>query len=136
MNAYVLDTNAVIRYLFRSGDFERVAALFEKAAAEECRLYISVINWGEVIYTIAKVIGFEKAIADLKTLGFRLQTVDADELETEAAAKLKFHNKLGYADSFAAALAMRLNATLVTADPDFTKLGKKLKVMALARHGG
>jgi len=31
-------------------------------------------------------------------------------------------------------LAMRRKATLVTADPDFEKLGKRLKVMALTRH--
>jgi predicted nucleic acid-binding protein len=41
---------------------------------------------------------------------------------------------LGYADCFAAALAMRRDATLVTADPDFVKLGKQLKILALPRH--
>jgi hypothetical protein len=29
---------------------------------------------------------------------------------------------------------MRLRATLVTADPEFAKLGKQLKVLALPRH--
>jgi len=29
---------------------------------------------------------------------------------------------------------MRLRATLVTADPDFERLGKQLKVLALPRH--
>jgi hypothetical protein len=31
---------------------------------------------------------------------------------------------------------MRMNATLVTADPDFEKVGKQLKVLALPRHSG
>jgi hypothetical protein len=31
---------------------------------------------------------------------------------------------------------MRTGATLVTADPEFGKLGKQLKVMALPRHSG
>jgi hypothetical protein len=29
---------------------------------------------------------------------------------------------------------MRMSATLVTTDPDFLKLGKQLKVLALPRH--
>jgi predicted nucleic acid-binding protein len=40
------------------------------------------------------------------------------------------------ADCFAAELALRTGATLVTADPEFGKLGKQLKVMALPRHSG
>jgi hypothetical protein len=31
---------------------------------------------------------------------------------------------------------MRTGATLVTADPEFAKLGKQLKVLALPRHSG
>jgi predicted nucleic acid-binding protein len=41
---------------------------------------------------------------------------------------------LGYADCYAAALAMRMDATLVTTDLDFAKLGKKLKLLVLPRH--
>jgi predicted nucleic acid-binding protein len=58
----------------------------------------------------------------------------ADEAVSEAAATVKFHFRLGYADCFAAELAMRMDATLVTTDPDFAKLGKQLKVLALPRH--
>jgi predicted nucleic acid-binding protein len=49
------------------------------------------------------------------------------------AAGLKYRYKLGYADSFAAALAMEYNATVVSADSSFEKLGKKLKWMKLPR---
>jgi predicted nucleic acid-binding protein len=41
---------------------------------------------------------------------------------------------LGLTDCFAAELAMRTGATLVTSDPEFAKLGKQLKVLALPRH--
>jgi ribonuclease VapC len=62
--------------------------------------------------------------------------VAADEPQAEVAATLKFRHKMGYADSYAAALAMRTGATLVTADPEFAKLGKRLRVLALPRHSG
>jgi predicted nucleic acid-binding protein len=42
----------------------------------------------------------------------------------------------GYADSFAAALAIEYGATLVSADPAFEKLEKKLKWMKLPRFHG
>jgi predicted nucleic acid-binding protein len=47
------------------------------------------------------------------------------------AATLKQKHNLGYADAFAAELALERGAWLVTADPEFTKLGKVLSVYAL-----
>jgi predicted nucleic acid-binding protein len=130
----VLDANAVIRYLEFGRDWEKVRTLFERTAEEDIKLFISVINWGEVIYTTAKKVGLSKAISDINTLSSALETIPAGEAETEAAVSLKHNFKLGYADSFAAALALSRNATLVTADPEFAKLGKRLKVMTLRRH--
>jgi predicted nucleic acid-binding protein len=37
-------------------------------------------------------------------------------------------------DCFAAELAMRTGATLVTADPEFAKLRNKFKILALPEH--
>lgn len=130
-----MDANTLIRYMTYGQDWQRVRALFGKASTGETRLVISVINWGEVVYTMAKRIGLAKAVTDLKTLGAALEDIAVDEESAEEAASLKHNFKLGCGDSFAALLAMRMNATLVTADPDFERLGKRLKVMALARHG-
>jgi predicted nucleic acid-binding protein len=47
---------------------------------------------------------------------------------------LKQKHNLGYADSFAAELAIEKKAWLVTADPEFARLGKALSVYALPRH--
>lgn len=134
MKQYVLDANAVMRYLSRGRGEEKVAALIQRAAKGEARLLISVINWGEALYSLAKLAGLSKAIADLKSLGAIVESVAADEAEAEMAATLKFRYKMGYADTYAAALALRTGATLVTADPEFAKLGKQLKVLALPRH--
>jgi predicted nucleic acid-binding protein len=133
MRIYVLDANAVIRFMTHGQDWERVKALLEKASTGEAQLLISVVNWGEVIYIMAKRIGLAKTIADLKTLGTIMAAISVEEDLAEEAAALKHNFKLGYADSFAAALTINRNATLVTADPDFEKLGKRIKIMALAR---
>lgn len=134
MKAYVLDANAAMRYLSNGLGEERVAALIQRAAKGEARLLISVVNWGEVLYSLAKLAGLSKATADLKALSTVVESVVADEAQAEMAATLKFRYKMGYADTYAAALALRMSATLVTADPDFAKLGRQLKVLALPRH--
>jgi len=133
---YVLDANAVIRYLSDGIGQEKVALLIHRAAKGEARLFISLINWGEALYTLARHVGLPRATEDLKSLGTLVESTAVDEAQTESAAAIRLHYKLGYADCFAAALTMRMNATLVTADPDFEKVGKQLKVLALPRHSG
>jgi predicted nucleic acid-binding protein len=136
MKVYVLDASALIRYLSNGSGEEKVHALLQRAAKSEVRVLISVINWGEALYSLAKVAGLGNAAADLKAMGAFVESVAADETLAKAAAIVRLHYKLGYADWFAAALAMGMDATLVSSDPDFAKLGKNLKVLALPRHSG
>jgi ribonuclease VapC len=134
MKIYVLDASAAMRYLTNGIGAEKVDALIQRSYQCEVRLLISVVNWGEALYSLAKTAGLGKATADLKAMSAFVVQVAIDEKLAEAAATVKFHYKLGYADCFAAALAMRMDATLVTSDLDFAKLGKQLKILALPRH--
>jgi predicted nucleic acid-binding protein len=132
---YVLDANAVIRY-FAVGDGqggEKVRGLFEQAERNQVRLSMSVINMGEVFYILLKHIGEQKALHYVQVLQHAVTMIDADASRTIEAATLKHQYKLGYADSFAAALALGLKATLVSADPSFEKVGKALKWMRLPK---
>lgn len=134
MKPYVLDANAVMRYLQKRPGFEQVRDLLKKASRGEARLFISVVNRGEVLYSLARRAGVQEASEALRTLASCIEAVDVHEENADAAALLKLHYKLGFADCFAAELAMRSGATLVTADPEFARLGKQLKVLALPRH--
>jgi ribonuclease VapC len=96
---------------------------------------MSVINFGEVFYMLLR----KRSLADAnKILGalrhVLAEVVVADEDQTLRAAQIKHHYKLAYADSFAAAAALRKKAALVTADPDFEKVGKALKLVRLPQH--
>ena len=134
MKQYVLDANAVFRYLIKGPGIERLDRLFAQAQRGEASLSISVINKGEALYNLAKRAGMVEANEALRTLAHYVESVDVTEEQANGAAALKFIYKLGFADCFAADLAMRRGATLVTADPDFVKLGNKLKVLPLPRH--
>jgi predicted nucleic acid-binding protein len=133
MKDYVLDANAVIRY-FAVGDGQggdKVRNLFEQAERNQARLSMSVINMGEVFYILLKHIGEQTALQYVQVLQHAVTMIDANANRTIEAATLKHQYKLGYADSFAAALALESKATLVSADPAFEKVGKALKWMRL-----
>lgn len=134
MKEYVLDANSLIRYFQNQAGAETVEKLLARTQRNEVRLSISVVNLGEVLYSLAKSIGLERTTAYIQAVEQSVQTVPLDREFALTAATIKFQYKLGYADSIAALLAMRLRGTLVTADPDFSKLGVRLKVQKLPRH--
>ena len=135
MKDYVLDANAVTRY-FKVGNAsggEKVQDLFVQAQRNQARLSMSVINMGEVLYVLIRNVGEQRALHYIRVLQHAVTIVEADVAQTIQAATLKHQYKLGYADSFAAALALASKATLVSADPAFESFGKSLKWLKLPR---
>lgn len=93
---------------------------------------MSVINWGEIYYNILREQGVEtaeKVITQLKH--YPIELVDADQKSTYEAAKLKGRYEIAYANCFTAALSYRLNALIVTDDPEFKKLGSEFTIQWL-----
>ncbi len=134
MKLYVLDANALYRFLIGGPGAETVSRLFKEARDAEQPLRMSVINWGEVYYTIAKVEGFAETarIMDRVRL-LPVAVLDADETVTARAAQLKAGYGLPYADCFAAATVGK-NDVLVTSDAkDFKKL-PSIHVLPLPEH--
>ncbi len=135
MKDYVLDANAVIRYfkVGNAGGGERVQDLFLQAQRNQARLSMSVINMGEVLYILIRNVGEQRALHYLQVLQHGVTMVEADVSQTIHAATLKHQYKLGYAHSFAAALALSSKATLVSADLSFESVGKSLQWMRLPK---
>jgi predicted nucleic acid-binding protein len=94
---------------------------------------MSVVNLGEVFYVLLKHVGEPRARHYIQVLQHVVTMVEADVAQALGAAEIKHQYKLGYADSFAATLAVTLKATLVSADPAFEKLGKTLKCIRLPK---
>ena len=133
---YVLDSNALVG-LFedRKGTAARIERLLEQALREERPLLMSAVNWGEVLYVIWRRHGEETAHnAETRMREMPLAVIAADRDRASRAAALKQKHNLGYADAFAAELALEHNAWLVTADPEFSKVGSKLSVYSLPRY--
>ena len=136
MKEYVLDANALVRLFRNAPGADAVDELVRQAKAGRAHLSISVVNLTEVLYVLARYFGQGKALLCIDKARRVAEPVAADEQIAIDTAILRIRYKLGLADCFAAELAMRTGATLVTADPEFAKLGKHLKVLALPRHSG
>jgi predicted nucleic acid-binding protein len=136
MRRYVLDANALIGFFeSRETASGKVRHLLGEAFRLELPLLMSAVNWGEVFYMEWRYHGEAKAReveSNLHRLPVAVIAVDLDRATRAAALKQK-HN-LGYADSFAAELALERGAWLVTADPEFSKMGKTLSLYPLPRH--
>jgi predicted nucleic acid-binding protein len=133
---YVLDANALTG-LFedREGTAVRIEHLLSEALRQDLPLLMSAVNWGEVFYIAWRRHGEAKAReAEAKLQELPIAVIAADRERASRAGALKEKHGLGYADAFAAELAIERGAWLVTADPEFAKLGKALAVYSLPRH--
>jgi predicted nucleic acid-binding protein len=130
--AIVLDSRAVIAYLGDENAGEKVAEIMADAHENKVPLKMSILNVGEVWYSIARQTSeneADHAIDELRELG--IEFVDADWGMTRTAAAYKSKNKMSYADCFAAAFAKHEKAELVTGDKEFRQVEDDIKIIWL-----
>jgi predicted nucleic acid-binding protein len=126
---YVLDSYAMIAFFEDEPGAQAVASLLREFLANRAKGYMSVANWGEMYYSVMR----EKGLVEAETIlsqfkKYPIELVDADQVLTGEAAKLKASYRIAYADCFAAALSMKLKAILVTGDLEFEQLEEKLSI--------
>ena len=133
---YVLDANALIGFFEgRRGVSEKVSRLLSDALRQDSPLLMSAVNWGEVFYMEWRYQGEAKAReAEAILQRMPVAVIAVDRGRATRAGALKQRHGLGYADAFAAELAMERGAWLVTADPEFSRVGRGLSVYSLPRH--
>lgn len=105
-------------------------------AAEDGTVSLSMswINAGEVYYMLSRKHGTKTAedfLARLPSLPIRL--VLPEEGDIVAAAKLKASYRISYADAFAAGLAIKEKAAVITGDPELRDLAGVLTVEWIGR---
>ena len=135
MVRYLFDAWAIMAY-FQNEEpaAEQVSQWLEAASQKKAEAYISIINVGEVYYRVGKVLGAQAAEGILNDLvSLPIQVIPAENELVLSAARWKMRHAISYADAFAAATAEKLNAVLVTGDPELIALKDKLKLAALER---
>ena len=137
MATMVLDAHALMVLFNDEPGADEVERILLKAQSGSPQLLMSVVNWGEIYYSILR--GASQEMADTKAheiagMQIELVPVDADDLElVRQAAAFKATRKMSYADCFAAALAKIKNAELVTGDREFKQLARDVKIHWLHR---
>lgn len=128
-SAYVLDSYALIALFEDEDGAARVAGILKAAKERQTKVFLSVVNFGEIYYIAQRERGRVKAEeARMLIEQLPLEIVAADKETALEAAKLKAAHPIAYADCFAAALGIRKKAKVVTGDPEFKKLAESVKV--------
>lgn len=126
---YVLDSFALLAYLGGEAGEARVKAVLTDANRGLAEAFLSIINYGETIYIVEREQGLNaarKTIAAVDQLP--ITVLPADRELTFAAAHVKAHYPISYADAFAIALAQTTDATILTGDPEFRQVEQLARI--------
>uniref|UniRef100_UPI00261834D7 type II toxin-antitoxin system VapC family toxin n=1 Tax=Thermococcus sp. TaxID=35749 RepID=UPI00261834D7 len=108
---------------------DKVEEYLNLGRSGKAEIYMNVVNLGEVYYIISKRSG--TGMANLAVALIRrepLKLVVADERLALIAGRIKAFHRLSYADAFAVATAIDLDATLLTGDSEFKSVEDKVRV--------
>jgi predicted nucleic acid-binding protein len=119
----VLDSFALLAYFQSAAGGPRVRQILESAERDDIRLSMTVVNQAEVFYKTVRHFDLDRAFVVLARMRqFKIDLCDVDWEMALAAARIKGTHRMSYADCLAAALAQRLDAALVTGDPEFRQV--------------
>ena len=131
---YVLDSFALIGYLENEPSAPFVRDLLKQAHKGTVSLWLSLINYGEVLYIVERERGLQTA---QKTIGIidqlPIAIADVDRHTVFLAAHFKARYPMSYADAFAVALAKTRSAELLTGDREFKAAEAEIKIHWLPR---
>lgn len=134
--AYVFDSFAFIAYLEDEPAAMRVEKILDDAQEHKCRVYLSIINLGEILYSVERRHGLAKAHETLALVqSLPIEILPADNQTVLAAAHIKANHPVSYADAFVVVAAQRINGTIMTGDPEFEEVTQLAKIEWLKKRG-
>ena len=129
MATKILDSWVLMALFNEEPGAGEVEKLLAQASAERHKLLMSVVNWGEIYYSVLRGASREMAEQKAKEIAaMPIELVPADLHQTHQAAIYKATCKMSYADCFGAALAKIKTAEFVTGDPEFKEVEKEIKI--------
>ena len=133
---YVLDAWSLLALL--QGEepaAARIKELLQAAREQRAQLLISIMNLGEVFYYVGRLKGQQEAEKTLNLIRqLPLRILSASDEMVMAAARLKAHHPLSYADAFAVVASQQWEAILVTGDPELRALQSIVRMEILQRR--
>jgi ribonuclease VapC len=132
---YLLDSFALLAFLNDEPGGVRVQEVLALAKDHKCRLVMSLINLGEVLYIAERNRGLPAA-QSVQALAesLPLELLEASRDLILDAAHIKAHHALSYADALAVASAIREHATILTGDPEYQTVEELVKLEWLIKY--
>lgn len=121
---FVLDSWPVLEWVYgKEPAASRFSALVNEASLGNVSLHMSRINLGEITYSLKRELDPTAAARKLaEVAALPITIVSVEDAHVDSAADLKAVVRFSYADAFATALSIAMNASLVTGDPEFLAL--------------
>lgn len=131
---FILDSFALLAYLQDEPAAPRVLQALEDGKKSKRRLFVSIINLGEILYIIERRGGISRAQDTLALIRrLPIEILPADEQAVLDAAHIKANYTISYADSFAVAAAQKKGGVVMTGDPEFGGVEEIVKVEWLSK---
>lgn len=125
----VLDSSALLAFLFGESSADDVEEFLAGSLEGNRRVMVSAINWAEVLCRVIEARGNEGlSILQHIERTSPIEIISVDAALAETAGVISTQYSLPLADAFAAALAKRHQALVVTGDGDFKVLEREVKI--------
>jgi predicted nucleic acid-binding protein len=130
VKAVVLDSYALLAFLFGERGHQRVLDVLQRMAAVSEAVLVAAPNWAEVRYVSQRKVGAARWVeARERLLGLPLDIIPADQTLAEIAGEVKATKRMSLADGFAAALARQRRAELYSGNPEFRQVEKDISIV-------
>jgi ribonuclease VapC len=124
MKPILFDSHAVLKWVQKEKGYQKVRSLLTACRDQSLKGYMNQINLGEVYYLVIRRSGLPEGRIFLENfLRLPIKMVLPDSELIWKAAEIKARHPISYADCFAAATAIRFQASILSGDPEFKKLG-------------
>jgi len=123
MKNVVFDSYAILKYYQDEDGAYKVEDILISSQQGVLKAYISEINLGEIYYMTIRKLGLESAKDRLEQFfELPIQVIFPSSDIILSASEIKAEYAISYADCFAVATALKVEASIITGDPEFKKV--------------
>ncbi len=130
MKDILFDSHAILKFYQDEDGADKVENLLISSREGGLKSYISEINLGEIYYKIIRRLGLASAknhLEQFSELPVRVIPPSSDIILS--ASEIKAEYAISYADCFAVATALSVEASIVTGDPEFKKVEHLVEIV-------
>ena len=129
MKNILFDSYAILKFYQDEDGADKVENLLISTRQGDFKAFMSEINLGEVYYMIIRRLGLASAKENLEQFfELSIQVVPPSSDIILSASEIKAEYAISYADCFAVATALKVNASIITGDPEFRKVEHFVKI--------